>query len=93
MQPSEDNPEHPVRNITMKLFFIGFLLIFTGVIIVIIAAVLNGNSNVTGGLIIFVGPIPIILGSGPYAFYAILFAIMLTIVGFIIFFFLREKAF
>jgi len=88
MQLDEDNSEAPVRSIPVRLFFIGFFLIFMGIIIVILATLLNGNSNLSGGLIIFVGPIPIILGSGPYAFYAILFAIILTIVGFIIFFLL-----
>jgi uncharacterized protein (TIGR00304 family) len=44
---------------------------------------LQENSSVSGGLIIFVGPIPMILGSGPYAVFAILLAVILTIIGFI----------
>jgi uncharacterized membrane protein len=77
----------------MKLFFVGFLLTFIGFIVLIISTVVQENSSVSGGLIIFVGPIPIILGSGPYAVFAILLAVILTIIGFIMFFVLRKQAF
>jgi uncharacterized membrane protein len=93
MQPIEEKSETLVWNIPIKLFFVGFFLMFAGVIVLIIVAALQGNSSVSGGLIIFVGPIPIILGSGPYSVFAILFAVILTIIGFIVFFLLRRKAF
>jgi uncharacterized membrane protein len=93
MQLSEETSEAQFWTTTMKLFFLGFLLTFIGFIVLIISTVLQENSSVTGGLIIFVGPIPIILGSGPYAVFAILLAVILTIIGFIMFFLSRKQAF
>jgi len=91
MQLSEENSEAPVWTLPMKLFFVGFFLAFTGFIVLIIAAALQGNLSVSGGLIIFIGPIPIILGSGPYSVFAILLAVILTIIGFIVFLLLRKQ--
>jgi len=73
-----------------KLFFLGFCLMFAGVIVLFIAAALQGNTNASGALIIFVGPFPIILGAGPHAPLAILLAVILTIFGFVVFFWLRK---
>ena len=93
MQLSEETSETQFWTTLMKLFLVGFLLTFIGFIVLIISMVLQENSSVSGGLIIFVGPIPIILGSGPYAVFAILLAVILTIIGFIMFFLLRKQAF
>ena len=92
MQLSEENSEAPVWTLPMKLFFVGFFLAFIGFIVLIIATALQGNLSVSGGLIIFIGPIPIILGSGPYSVFAGLLAVILTIIGFIVFFLLRKQA-
>jgi len=73
-----------------KLFFLGFFLMFVGVVVLIVAAALQGDAGVSGVLVVFIGPIPIILGAGPYALLAILLALVLTIVGFIVFFWLRR---
>jgi uncharacterized protein (TIGR00304 family) len=93
MQLSEETSEAPVWTTTMQLFFVGFLLTFIGFIVLISSTALQENSSVSGGLIIFIGPLPIILGSGPYAVFAILLAVILTIIGFIMFFVLRKQAF
>jgi uncharacterized membrane protein len=93
MQPSEESSEAPVWTWSIKLFFVGFFLAFIGFIFMIISMLLQGNSSFSGGLVIFVGPIPIILGVGPYAVFAILLAVTLTVVGLIVFLLLRKKAF
>ncbi len=72
-----------------KLFLLGFLLIFVGMIFVIIAAVVFGTST-TFGAVIFVGPIPIVLGAGPHSLWAIVLAVALTIFGVILFLVLRR---
>jgi len=73
-----------------KLLFVGFFLMFAGVIILFIATTLEGDTSASGGLVIFIGPIPIILGAGPHALLAILLALVLTIVGFLVFLWLRK---
>lgn len=71
----------------------GFIIMLTGIIILILASVLQGNMSISGGGIVFIGPIPVIFGAGPDAFLAILLAAVLTVIGFIVFFLLRKKSY
>jgi uncharacterized membrane protein len=80
---------HPLT-FPLKLFLLGFALIFAGMIFLIASSILYGNVQTTTGVVIFVGPIPIILGSGPYSIFAILLATILTILGIVFFLLLRK---
>jgi uncharacterized protein (TIGR00304 family) len=75
------------------LLIVGFILMLVGVIVLIAAAVTQGNMDISGGGIVFIGPIPIIFGAGPNAFLAVLLAAVLTIIGFLMFFWLRKKSY
>lgn len=77
---------------SFKLFILGFLLVFVGVIVLVVAAWLGGDTSVSGGVIFIVGFIPIIVGAGPYAFFAVLIAAILTIIAFAVFLWMRKKA-
>jgi len=79
-------------SLPLKLFFSGFVLMFVGIILMMVAAALYGTSTVSGGAVILVGPIPIILGAGPHAFLAVLLATALTIFCLIFFLTLRKRA-
>ena len=80
----------PLLTFPLKLFLLGFALIFLGMIFLIASSILYGNVQTTTGIVILVGPIPIILGTGPYSIFAILLATILTILG-IVFFLLGRK--
>jgi uncharacterized membrane protein len=67
------------------------VLTFVGFIVIMVSALLSGDANVSGGALIFVGPIPVIIGAGTDAFLAIVLAAVLTIIGFIVFFWMRKK--
>lgn len=85
--------ESSVSTTLFKLFFVGVLLMFAGIIVLVIAALLGGGgSSVSTGVVIVVGFVPIVLGSGPYAFYAILIAVVLTIISFAVFVWMRRQA-
>jgi uncharacterized membrane protein len=84
--------ETPLLTFPLKLFLLGFALIFLGMIFLIASSILYGNIQTTTGVVIFVGPIPIILGSGPHSFLAILLATILTILAIIFFLQMRKKA-
>ena len=90
MTEAEQTQESP-SSFPMKLFLLGFLVMFVGVIVIVAYALLSGDADVSGGAIIFVGPIPIILGAGADAFLAIVLAAVLTIIGFIVFFWMRRR--
>ena len=74
----------------MKVFLAGFLLIFLGTIFLAIAGLMGGISQ-SFGLVVFIGPIPIILGAGEYSLLMILLAVILTIIGIVLFIILRAK--
>ncbi len=75
----------------LKLFLLGFFLIFAGLIVLVASALLGDDATVSGGAIIFVGPIPIILGAGPYGFSAVVLAAVLTLIGFVVFVWMKRQ--
>ena len=82
--------EAPSWSLPLKLFLVGFFLIFIGILFIMITAILSGAPT-TFGTVIFVGPVPIILGAGPYSLWAILLAVALTVLGIVLFFALRRR--
>jgi len=89
-QATQSTEENLMSATPLKLFFLGFFLMLAGVIILFVAAALQEDASVSFVSVIFIGPIPIILGAGPQASLALLFAVILTIVGFVVFFWLRK---
>jgi len=85
--------EGATSDVPLKLFLLGFLLIIVGVVVLVIAAWLRGDASISVGVIFIVGFIPVILGAGPNALFAILIAAILTIIAFIVFIWLRKKGF
>ena len=74
----------------MKVSLIGFSLIFVGLVVVMIATLVHGFPS-SAGLIVFIGPIPIILGTGEYSLLAIVLAIIFTILSIAFFIVLRKQ--
>jgi uncharacterized membrane protein len=78
-------------NVFFKLFLLGFFMIFIGMALIMISS-LALKDSLSGGFTLIIGPIPILLGFGPYSSLLLLFAILLTIVILIVFLFSRIKA-
>jgi len=93
-KPGQPSLEEPLTSfpVFMKMFLAGFLLIFLGVIILMIAGFM-GEISQSFGLVVFIGPIPIILGAGRYSLLAVLLAVLLTVFGIIIFVIFRKWRF
>jgi len=66
-------------------------LIFIGVILITVGTAWNTGS-VNGGVVLIVGPFPIILGSGPYAVPMVGLSIVLAILVIIFFLVVRKRA-
>jgi len=75
----------------MKLFFLGSVLTLAGVFVMMVAAALYGASTFSGGAVILIWPIPIILGVGPHALLAMLLATALAIFWLIFVLTLRKR--
>ena len=69
---------------------VGFLLVFVGIIVLVIASVINGGSASVGG-VVFIGPIPIVFGVGPDANWLILISIIVAVVSLLLFFLYRRS--
>ena len=73
------------------LFIIGFFIIFIGIIILIIATALYGESSANFGGVIFIWFIPIVFGAGPESKWMVLFAIILAVLGVIMLLIMRSE--
>lgn len=65
-------------------------MILTGIAILIVAAVFHNGGSADFGGVIFIWFIPIVFGSGPEASWMILFAIILAVIGIIMFLILHR---
>jgi len=93
LKPELPSTETVTWSTPFKLFLLGIILMFIGIVVIIVAALLYGTATIsTGGLIWIIPLPPIILGAGPYALLAIMLAVCLTIVGIIIFTVWRKRA-
>lgn len=85
-----DNIAFSFQPTFVKTFILGFLLILIGTLILFVATMVYGLP--TGfGLIVFIGPIPLILGAGQYSVLAIIFAVILTILAIAFYIILRRN--
>ncbi len=61
------------------LFLAAFLMILVGVALLFLGSI--GSSGVSVGFVFFLGPIPIVLGSGPETLPMLVIAAILSVVG------------
>lgn len=80
----------PLLTLPLKLFLLGFGLVFIGMIVLMASSILYGSNQTSTGIVILIGPIPIILGTGSYSIFAIIFVTILTILSIIFFLLLRK---
>ena len=73
------------------LLIIGFLIIFLGIIMLIVAAVLYDEGSANFGSVIFIWFIPIVFGAGPEATWMITFATILAVLSIIMFPIIRKE--
>lgn len=89
-QESESEEKTLLQTPFIKIFLMGFILMFIGVMVIILAALFSGLKN-SFSLIFLIGPIPIIFGGGEYSTPLIILAIVLTIISIIVFIILSKR--
>ncbi|MEM2098950.1 MAG: DUF131 domain-containing protein [Candidatus Bathyarchaeia archaeon] len=62
---------------------LGCLLVIAGMILVIVTSVFQTNEPASFGAVIFIGPVPIVIGTGPEAAFMIVISIALTAISLI----------
>ena len=84
---SDDEAEDEELGLSGRLFgflLLGITLVFSGIAVLVSAALVLGGSASVGGVIFF-GPIPIVFGAGPDATWLIIISIILAIVSVVLF--------
>lgn len=84
--------EGTVPNRLFWLLILGFVLVFAGLAIVLVAAVLYGNGSASFGGVVFIGPFPIVFGVGPESMWMVLFGVVLAVLSVIAFLVLRRRS-
>jgi len=80
-----------ISNKPLCFLIIGVVLITVGIMIITFAAALNSGDSASAGMVIFIGPFPIIIGTRPDAALLIFFSILITILSFVLFLGMRRK--
>jgi uncharacterized membrane protein len=70
---------------------LGFVLVFIGIIVIFIAAVLFGGGSASAGAVIFIGPFPIVIGAGPDVTLIVLFSIILAVLSVVVFLVMNRR--
>ena len=73
------------------IFLASFALVFIGMIVMMIASFTQGHGTTSGGAVILIGPIPIILGNGPESTWLIASASVITAIALVAFLLTRRK--
>ena len=85
-----ENYENTMRHRFLALFVVGFFLTLIGIIVLIFATMFYGEGSANFAVLIFIGPISIVVGAGPQAGLIILFAIILAVLSIIMFLLMRR---
>jgi uncharacterized membrane protein len=97
MRSAEDTGEAVEDGVTLssRLFLLlisGFVLVFVGIAVIVIASVLYGGGSVSGGVVIFIGPFPIVIGAGPDVSVIILVSVILAVLSVVVFLVMNRRA-
>jgi uncharacterized membrane protein len=84
------NDESIMPRKVLMLFVVGFFLTFVGIVILTVATILYGEGSASFGALVFIGPIPIVVGAGSEAAWMVLFAIILAVLSVIMFLMMRR---
>jgi uncharacterized membrane protein len=85
--------ESVVSSRLLTLFLTGFFMIIAGMLLLIISTVLYGNNPPNFGGVVFIGPIPIVVGVGSDLMWTALLAVILSILSIVLFLVLRRRMF
>jgi uncharacterized membrane protein len=97
MRSVEDNSRKAVEDdavLYSRLFLLlisGFVLVFIGIAVIWVASVFYGGGSVSGGMIIFIGPFPIVVGAGPDVTVIILVSLILAVLSVVVFLVMNRK--
>jgi len=80
--------------VSSRLFLLlisGFVLVFVGIAVIVVASALYSGGSVSGGVVIFIGPFPIVVGAGPDVSLIILVSVILAVLSVVVFLVMNRR--
>ena len=71
---------------------LGIALVFVGILVLAVASLFLGSSG-SVGVVVFIGPFPIVFGSGPNVTWLILIGIIIAVVSIMLFLVMNRRRF
>ncbi|MGD0203490.1 MAG: DUF131 domain-containing protein [Candidatus Bathyarchaeia archaeon] len=90
---SEQETEDEGITVSSRLFgflILGIALVFVGIVVLVVASLVLGSSG-SVGVVIFIGPFPIVFGSGQNADWLILIGIILAVLSIVLFWVMNRR--
>lgn len=69
----------------------GVILVFVGVAVIVVASVFYSTVSASAGVVIFIGPFPIVIGAGPDVTWIVLFSVILAVLSVVVFLVMNRK--
>ncbi|MGD0450919.1 MAG: DUF131 domain-containing protein [Candidatus Bathyarchaeia archaeon] len=88
--PKNEDEGIEVSSRLFSFLILGITLIFIGIVVLVVASVVLGNSG-SAGVVIFIGPFPIVFGKGPDAVWLILIGIAIAVLSIVLFLIMNRR--
>jgi uncharacterized membrane protein len=90
LDEEEENEGFTFSNRFLAFLFLGTALVFTGIIILAVSSLeLGGSGSI--GVVVFIGPFPIVFGSEPDAKWLILIGVIMAVISLVVFLAMNNK--
>ena len=73
------------------LLFLGFILIVVGMAVILVASEFYAGGSVSGGVVIFIGPFPIVIGAVSDVTWLVFFSIILVVLSVVVILVINRK--
>ena len=90
LEDEEENEGFTVSRRFLALVFLGAALVLAGIIILVVSSLELGGSGSVGA-VVFIGPFPIVFGSGPDATWLILIGVIIAVISLVVFLAMNNK--
>jgi uncharacterized membrane protein len=92
----EETGETVMEDGTMPTHFFllligGVVLIFVGVAVIVVASMFYDTISASAGVVIFIGPFPIVIGAGPDVTWIVLFSVILAVLSIVVFLVMNRR--
>ena len=90
-QDEESGEEVETSSKFFLLLIAGIIIVFVGIAFILITTVFSSGGSTSAGVIIFIGPFPIVIGAGPDVTWIVLFSIILVVLSVVVFLVMNKR--